>query len=263
MEIIDQERIRRRFSQAAQTYDNHAEAQKQICTHLAHILTSYTSSRFKRMLEIGCGSGGFTRLLKQQCQIEEWVLNDLCETWQEAIEALFPLAPPKFLAGDAEALPFPGTFDLIASASALQWMKDLPRFLHKLSSVLSPRGILAFNTFTPDNLHEIRELTGVGLSYPTASQLREWLSADFHILHEEAGSIPLTFRHPLDVLRHLKYTGVTANAAGPWTRGKQERFCRDYQRRYTRGDEGVTLTYHPIYILATPKAGTSHDEKSP
>lgn len=261
MAIIDQERVRRRFSQAARTYDNHAEAQKQICAHLARLLARYTTSRFKRTLEIGCGSGGFTRLLRQQCQIEEWVLNDLCETWQEAIEALFPSAPPTFLAGDAEAIPFPGTFDLIASASALQWMRDLPRFLHKLSTSLSPRGILAFNTFAPDNLREIKELTGVGLSYPTACQLREWLSADFHIIHEEAGSISLTFRHPLDVLRHLKYTGVTANAASPWTRGKQERFCRDYQRRFARADEGVTLTYRPVYILATPKAGPQHDER--
>ena len=86
-------------------------------------------------------------------------------------------------------------------------MKDLPRFLHKLSSILSPGGILAFNTFTPDNLHEIKELTGEGLTYPTAVQLREWLSADFRIVHEEEGNIALTFRHPLEVLRHLKYTG--------------------------------------------------------
>ena len=97
MEVIEQERIRRRFSQAVNTYDDHAEAQKRICTHLVQLLTVYTSSHFRRVLEIGCGSGGFTRLLKQECQIEEWVLNYLCETWQSAIEELFPSAPPLFL----------------------------------------------------------------------------------------------------------------------------------------------------------------------
>ena len=239
MEVIEQERIRRRFSQAVNTYDDHAEAQKRICAHLVQLLAAYTSSHFRRVLEIGCGSGGFTRLLKQECQIEEWVLNDLCETWQSAIEELFPSAPPLFLAGDAERLAFPGTFDLIASASSLQWMKDLPRFLHKLSSILSPGGILAFNTFTPDNLHEIKEL--------------EWLSADFRIVHEEEGNIALTFRHPLEVLRHLKYTGVTANASHVWTRGKQERFCRDYQERFPSADGGVTLTYRPLYILVVKR----------
>ena len=129
-------------------------------------------------------------------------------------------------------------------------MKDLPRFLHKLSSTLSPGGILAFNTFTPHNLHEIKELTGEGLTYPTAGQLREWLSTYFRIVHEEEGNIALTFQHPLEVLRHLKYTGVTANASSVWTRGKQERFCRDYQERFPSADGGVTLTYRPLYILS-------------
>lgn len=96
MEVIEQERIRRRFSQAVNTYDDHADAQKRICAHLVQLLTAYTSSHFRRVLEIGCGSGGFTRLLKQECQIEEWVLNDLCETWQSAIEELFPSATPLF-----------------------------------------------------------------------------------------------------------------------------------------------------------------------
>ena len=252
MEVIEQERIRRRFSQAVNTYDDHADAQKRICAHLVQLLTAYTSSHFRRVLEIGCGSGGFTRLLKQECQIEEWVLNDLCETWQSAIEELFPSATPLFLAGDAERLAFPGTFDLIASASALQWMKDLPRFLHKLSSTLSP-GACCFQ-----HLHARQPSRDQGtdrrrLTYPTAGQLREWLSTYFRIVHEEEGNIALTFRHPLEVLRHLKYTGVTANASCVWTRGKQERFCRDYQERFPSADGGVTLTYRPLYILVVKR----------
>ena len=132
MEVIEQERIRRRFSQAVNTYDDHADAQKRICAHLVQLLTAYTSSHFRRVLEIGCGSGGFTRLLKQECQIEEWVLNDLCETWQSAIEELFPSATPLFLAGDAERLAFPRhvRLDCLGLRPA---MDERPStFLHKL-----------------------------------------------------------------------------------------------------------------------------------
>ena len=39
MEVIEQERIRRRFSQAVNTYDDHADAQKRICAHLVQLLT--------------------------------------------------------------------------------------------------------------------------------------------------------------------------------------------------------------------------------
>jgi len=49
MEVIEQERIRRRFSQAVNTYDDHAEAQKRICAHLVQLLTVYTSSHFRRV----------------------------------------------------------------------------------------------------------------------------------------------------------------------------------------------------------------------
>ena len=38
--------------------------------------------------------GGFTGVLKQQCHIDEWILNDLCEDCQEKIEQLFPGSPP-------------------------------------------------------------------------------------------------------------------------------------------------------------------------
>ena len=110
-----------------------------------------------------------------------------------------------------------------------------------------------YSELSPRPLEEIKELTGEGLTYPTAGQLREWLSTYFRIVHEEEGNIALTFQHPLEVLRHLKYTGVTANASSVWTRGKQERFCRDYQERFPSADGGVTLTYRPLYILVVKR----------
>lgn len=253
MELTEKELIKRRFTKSRATYDEHAEAQKRICAHLIDLLCLFSGSRFRRILEIGYGSGAFTRLLKQRCAVEEWMLNDLCESWEAPMRELFPTCPPLFLTGDAETLAFPGNLDLVASASAFQWIKDLPGFIRKLSAHLSPQGLLVFNTFTPDNLREVKALTGEGLTYPTASQLREWLSADFHILHEEEQAIPLTFPDPMDVLRHLKYTGVTANASAPWTRGKQEAFRQEYRERFSTPDSQVTLTYHPLYIIAIKK----------
>ena len=55
MEVIEQERIRRRFSQAVNTYDDHAEAQKRICAHLVQLLTVYTSSHFQHPAEMRGG----------------------------------------------------------------------------------------------------------------------------------------------------------------------------------------------------------------
>lgn len=116
------------------------------------------------------------------------------------------------------------------------------------------QGLLLFSTFVPGNLYEIKELTGKGLVYPTSDTLVGWLStAGFNLLHYEEETIVLTFKTPLDVLRHLKATGVTATGNGRWTRGRQESFCRHYSEQFTTTTGQVTLTYRPLYILAIKK----------
>lgn len=247
------ERIITRFSRALNSYDQHADAQQQICRRLTGLLSRHTGMHFRRSLEIGCGTGGFTRLLKESCVIDEWYLNDLCSGCRDMVARLFPGQSLNFISGNAEEIAFPGRFDLIASASAFQWMKDPNAFISKLAGMLQPNGLLLFNTFSPGNLTEIRQLTGKGLTYPTAAQLTSWLEKSFHLLHLREEAITLTFNTPADVLRHLKYTGVTATGDGSWTRGKQEVFCRNYRKLFNTNKHKVTLTYCPLYVLAVKK----------
>lgn len=249
------EQIGRRFTRALATYDRHAEAQQRICRRLVDMLLRTGRREWGRALEIGCGSGGFTRELHAHIRVGEWTLNDLCPGSREWVAPIFSdKEQPLFRMGDAEQLAFEGPYDLVASASALQWMRDLPAFLAKLAACLRPSGVLLFNTFAPDNLPEIRTLAGSGLLYPAAETLRAWLAPHFRLLEEREEAIRLSFGSPMEVLRHLKYTGVTATGAGTaWTRGRQEAFCRDYRALF--GEEGgtVSLTYRPRYLLAVRK----------
>lgn len=247
------ERIITRFTRALDSYDAQALAQQQICRRLIALLHAYTDGHFHRALEIGCGTGGFTRLLEDSCNINEWCLNDLCEGCREKVMGLFSEQQPVFIAGNAETTEFPGLFNLIASASAFQWIQHPQGFLHRLSVKLSPGGMLLFNTFTPDNLREIRLLTGRGLNYPTIEQLTKWLRRDYHILHLEKEEISLSFNSPMDVLRHLKSTGVTATGGEHWTRRQQTDFCQRYADGFSTPDNKVTLTYCPLYIVAARK----------
>ena len=98
------ERIITRFSRALDSYDLHADAQQQICRKLTGILSRYTDIHFQRALEIGCGTGGFTRLLKESCVIDEWYLNDICDGCREKVASLFPGQSPLFIAGNAEEI---------------------------------------------------------------------------------------------------------------------------------------------------------------
>lgn len=107
----------------------------------------------------------------------------------------------------------------------------------------------------------MRRLTGVGLPYRSREELERNLRPFFHILHSEEEMIPLTFRTPLEVLYHLKQTGVTGldtssvsatTSFSLRTRRDLQRFCEQYTHLSGREDS-VSLTYHPIYIIAKKK----------
>lgn len=250
---VDTKLVCRRFASAVTTYDRHAGAQHRICLHLLEMLRQACPMHFHRVLELGCGSGGFTRLLLAEGQVLEWTLNDLCEEWLPDIRSLMSGQTWLWQPGDAEHLDFQGEYDLVVSANALQWMQDLPHFLSRIRKKMTPGGILLFNLFTPNNLPEVRLLTKQGLEYPSIDELRTMLLRDFSLLRLYTEDIVLTFPTPTDVLRHLKYTGVTATASVPWTKGRQLQFCKDYSALFSDEAGCVKLTYSPVYVLAMAK----------
>ena len=105
--------------------------------------------------------------------------------------------------------------------------------------------------FGEDNLKEIRQMTNVGLSYPNLSQWQNWLANDFDLLWCEDFNVILEFDTPLDVLKHLKYTGVTATNQKNWTRKNLNKFIDDYLQAFRLPSGKVRLTYHPLFFYRT------------
>jgi hypothetical protein len=64
---------------------------------------------------------------------------------------------------------------------------------------------------------------------------------------QENDRIQLRFPTPLDVLRHLKNTGVNRSHAQFWTPGQLKRFTEQYSQ-FQLEDGSYPLTYHPIYF---------------
>ncbi|HDR1333346.1 TPA: malonyl-ACP O-methyltransferase BioC [Pasteurella multocida] len=248
MERIDKGRIKQRFSAAVSNYDQQARAQQQIHQRLLSLLSYIDRQAFQRALEIGCGTGGLTKQLMSQLQVEHWELNDLCDM-REHLQSVLP-QPFHFHCGDAEQLPFPQQYDLIASASVVQWFEDKAGFIARCKVRLKKHGFLLFSTFTPNNLTQIKHLTGVGLTYPRLEDWQKWLVPEFEILALEHEEIVLHFDDPLAVLKHLKQTGVTATQQQGWTKGQLHAFCQQYQQHYRNAQHKVELTYTPMYVLA-------------
>ena len=248
---------------------------------MIHLLTEHLPSPCPKVIEFGCGTGIYSRMLFQTLRPEMLLLNDLCPEMKYCCEDLLKKEQVSFLPGDAETAPFPAESTLITSCSALQWFESPENFFERCNTLLNNQGYFAFSTFGKENMKEIRELTGNGLPYRSREELEVALSPHFDILYSEEELIPLSFEDPIKVLYHLKQTGVNglSTQSSPtgkqendlcssdnnsknnfknnlpqqqWTRRDLQLFCERYMQEFTQG-ASVSLTYHPIYIIAKKK----------
>ena len=248
---IDKKRIRQRFAKHLASYHRYAVIQQEICEKLAGLIERYTDRNISSAIEIGAGTGFLTARLFAAFPETRWVVNDLV---RETGPFIAPLAsetafPIEYRWGDAETLDFSDNFDLIASASTLQWFENPRRFfasLHQKSG-----GILAVSSFSTDNFKEIRAITGTGLEYPPLETFVSFIThAGYDILFRETLHKPLYFEHPHDVLRHIRQTGVNGISSAGWTRKSLEKFCEAYTRHFGLPTGQVSLTYNPVIIVA-------------
>ncbi|EKU87854.1 malonyl-ACP O-methyltransferase BioC [Bacteroides oleiciplenus] len=246
---MDKRLIAERFARARDTYSQEARVQQQVAEKMMRLLPDV---RFRHIVEFGCGTGSYSRILLHQLQPETLLLNDLCPEMKECLTDLLLQDAVQFMPGDAEVLEFPEKTDLITSCSTLQWFNNPKRFFARCHSFLTDNGYLAFSTFGAENMREIRTLTGHGLDYLPVEKLNELLSPYFETVYAEEEIVPLPFATPLQVLQHLKQTGVTGTEKKIWTRGRLQAFCNGYIGQFSQ-DGNVSLTYHPIYIIARKK----------
>ncbi|MFP7754218.1 malonyl-ACP O-methyltransferase BioC [Thermodesulfobacteriota bacterium B35] len=250
--LIDKQQIRRRFQQAAATYDRQATIQQRVADRLLALLAESGCTTPEKVLEIGCCTGLLTRRLLAQCpSIRTLVLNDLVESFRETVlqRCGNTGAGIRFLAGDIETLDLDGHYDLIISSSTFHWFHDLEATLARLARHLQPEGFLAFSMYGPENLREIRKLTGLGLDYPDLATLGTTVARHFTVTIRQERLETMGFADADAMLRHLRETGVNALVRTTWSRTRLTLFKKDYEQRFA-DHRGVRLTYHPMYVLA-------------
>lgn len=253
LQHIDHQRVRTSFAKSLYSYPQHAEVQTQMAENLLTLLRQRAAREFDAVLEIGCGAGVLTERFLKTYRVAHFDANDLVPTCAEVVTGICKqyLAPAqfRFLAGDIERLDLPAPLDLIISNATFQWLTDLNTFLPRLKRTLKPGGLLAFSTFGPENLREIRALTGNGLDYLPVERLARLLHAHFEVLTCSAEVVTLDFPTPHQALRHLRLTGVNGASRQQWTKAKMFAFERSYREQFGHAN-GVPLTYQPILCIA-------------
>ncbi|MCI8998126.1 MAG: DUF452 family protein [Muribaculaceae bacterium] len=245
--LTDKSLVKRRFHRAASTYDSNAIIQQRIARNLMDLWTA-DSAKPLDILEIGCGTGYSTRLICNNCNITTLRLWDL--TISDSFVEEFSRLGADIESCDAETeirnLPSE-SIDAIITTSTVQWFNSLPSFLLQVERVLRPGGQAVISTFGPDTMREINATMGRESLYPDIDTLHRMIPGGMIIGHLSSTTMHLTFPTPMDVLRHVRLTGV--NATTPAASAAETRaFLRSYP---TLPDSTAPLTYQPIYMILT------------
>lgn len=250
MNIIDKSRIRSKFASAIATYDTQAIAQKAVNARLIEILKEYGGTQFNSVLELGCGTGDFSVRLVESCSANNWVFNDLIADVEDIIRGKLTLVDFKFICGDSEFLEFNDSFDLIASASTVQWFENLEAFFINLYDHLNNDGLLLISTYLPDNLKEIKTQTSLSLNYLSDEKILNALRNRYELLYYEPLKVQLEFDSGRDMLSHLRETGVNAVSDKSFSLSDTRKFLKRYEEASALPNGKFSLTYSAFLFLA-------------
>ncbi len=155
--MYDQKRVRQTFDGAAETYDEAAFLQHEVCDRLLERL-DVVRLQPAYIVDAGCGTGRAIPLLQKRFRKARIIALDIAESMlQKAWRRASFLHRPRLLCADMQAIPLADEcVDLVFSSLGLQWCNDPVTAFAEVLRVLKPGGLFVFTTFGPDTLKELR-----------------------------------------------------------------------------------------------------------
>jgi malonyl-CoA O-methyltransferase len=246
--------IAARFGARAGSYELHAGLQRAVADKLAGYLPELERPR---VLELGCGTGLFSRHLVKRYPGGHFVLTDVAPAMiAECRRNLAPLGPAQisFEVMDAGEAGGHAELDLIVSSMTLHWLPDPVASLARLSRFLAPRGLLLYATLGPESFAEWR-----------ATLADQDLSTGLAEIRQLPGVVEEERLTPdadtLSFLRRMKAVGGLTPREGysPLSAGALRRAIRAADARH-----GGRVTWHIVYgRLSAPEASRSSPSTMP
>lgn len=231
--VINKPLVTTRFAKGQTTYDEEASVQHIIADNLFNLWCTYGLSA-KSVLEFGVGTGYLTDKYRQH--VKELTLWDISPYNSDVLQA------------DAEvAIRSVCTpFDAIVSSSTIQWFNSPGAFLINCIKAVKSNGLIVLSTFGSETFREMSVAGVIPLPYLNERSLLRIIPVEFDVLVLQSELITMEFDSPLEVLKHLKATGVNARSC--------KYGVRELIRRYPQRPDGkFELTYQPVYLILRRK----------
>jgi malonyl-CoA O-methyltransferase len=255
--------IRRNFARRARSYDRHACMQRLMAHGLVAVAQEVINGA-RCILEIGCGTGYLTQLLRQANQEAHLIALDLDASLVEmAQQRLGAAAGVEWLVADGE-VPLRGAYDLIIANATFQWFTRPAATLANYYQSLAPGGILSFSTLGPGTFQELAGALGqaaASLKLPNSPKIpaqafgdratwSDLLSgAGFRLLQLAREMVTTSFPSVREFLKALQATGATNPRPSPFSPRLLHAMIAAYQAAY--GNNGaIPVSYEMIWAVA-------------
>jgi malonyl-CoA O-methyltransferase len=253
--LPDKRQVAASFSRAAASYDSVAELQRAVGSELLGRLPVQLNP--VRWLDLGSGTGYFSRILAEKFATREGIALDIAEGM---LRHARPLGGAEhFVAGDAEHLPLADhSCGLIFSSLAVQWCADFAAVLGEARRVLEPGGVLAFASLCVGTLYELRDSWQAVDGMVHVNRFRHFedyqrlcAASGFHVRSLEIQPHVLHYPDVRSLTHELKALGahnINPGRPGGLTGRARITGLIDAYEQF-RDSEGLPATYQVVYAV--------------
>jgi len=255
---MNSKKIRRSFSAAAESYDRHNAIQTAVARRLIDFLPA--NRQFKSILEIGCGTGIYTKMLVDKFPGSRIYSLDISPEMVNRARQHIRHENMIWLVEDAREVILEEKVSLVTGSTTVHWVNPLDELFANLNRQLYNRGQLIVNVMlrgTLTELHELRRRVAPDKFksplLPTRGQVLHRLDGSkLKILKVDEVEIVQEYDSAPQFLDALNEQGVAHCSEGQsihFSRGELKELVDLYEKEFST-DKGVAATYRILELQA-------------
>ncbi len=248
--MTEKELIKNNFSKCAKVYDCYSNIQN-LCAE--NLIKKADTKGFNKILDIGCGTGNYTRLIKQRFPESRVKAVDISKEMIRVSRRKLKSDSIEFITADAEEVDFKEKFDLITSNVSFQWFGDLETALTRYTKFLKQGGLILFSIFGPRTFFELAKSLGIfsrqnpaiaAAGFLDKTRIEAVLKSIFSQVKVEEETYSEQYSSLKDLLKKIKYTGTRGSPRQNfWSQSK----IAAVEEIYFKNFKSITATYEVYF----------------